>query len=363
MSSDCCAVLVNYRCAHDLAGAVRSLKAQSEIGRVVVVDNSEDAEEFERLQALVGTSADLLRAPTNIGFGRACNWAFEATHEPYVLLANPDVRFQPGAVGHLLQAVRRDPRVGAVAPRQYFDDALEWLLPPAWAPTAMGAWVYARALSDVGARRRLTRALQREALRYWSADVTLPQRALSGGALLVRRSALANGTPLFDPRFFMYFEDSDLCRRLRSTGWTLQLVPDALAVHAWNDAPHKARQMAEASQQFFEKHWPSPNRWRQLTQRLIEQPPLPDPQLRPVDETSLPINEAAWLELSPNAMFFPAIGRKVEDPVRFSWVQCPWTRFGPGQPVYARCSLVANGAEMFQAVRVEAEGRAEWRAN
>lgn len=336
-SSAVCAILVNFHGADEVASAVASLSGQAAVARILVVDNSCDAVEFARLESRVGASATLLRAPSNLGFGQACNWAFEATSEPFVLLVNPDVSMEAGTVDLLLSAMS-DARVAAAAPRQYLDDAHQWLLPPAWAPSVLGAWTYASALASHHARQRLQRALRREAMRYWTSRVDLPQRALSGGLMMLRRKALIEQPHLFDPRFFMYFEDADLCLRLRRAGHRLVLVPDARAVHAWRDAPHKAQQMGQSVAVFFDKYWPEPNRWRLATSAMLQRPRLLETwqslDAPPDSEIQTALADGAVLEISPDLLFLPSIahlGSLASAPS----LTFPWERFGHGD-VYLR---------------------------
>ena len=337
-SSAVCAILVNFHGADEVASAVASLSGQSAVARILVVDNSCDAMEFARLESLVGAGATLLRAPSNLGFGQACNWAFEATSEPFVLLVNPDVSMEPGTVDLLLNAMS-DGRVAAAAPRQYLDDAHQWLLPPAWAPSVLGAWMYASALASQHARQRLQRALRREAMRYWTSRVDLPQRALSGGLMLLRRKALIEQPHLFDPRFFMYFEDSDLCMRLRRQGAEMAIVPSARAVHAWRNLPHKATLMADGARVFFEKYYPDDRGWLYRSRSMGPLPEFPGGfQFSPAPSPAVPVAsewQAGWLlELSPSPLLQPAIGMLGSGDV----AQVPQATLScfEGAPVYGR---------------------------
>lgn len=310
--NDTCAILVNYFGAADIAAAVASVRADEPHLPVVVVDNSDDAAEHRRLQQLLPADVRVLRAPGNIGFGRGCNLAAQATPAPHLLLVNPDVRLLPGCVHALRQALEHDAALAAVAPRQFLDAACQWQLPPAWLPTALRAWATERAQRDTHAALRLAKAARAENLRYWSAHTPMPQRALSGGIMMLRRSALPAHEPMFDPRFFMYFEDSDLCLRLRHQGAKMAMVPQAQAIHAWRNLPHKAVLMAEGARIYFDKHYPNDQRWLHKSRTMGSQPVLRTvPSWQPGGH-ALPVPPAwqtGWvLELSPSPLLQPAIG-------------------------------------------------------
>ncbi|GAB3357233.1 MULTISPECIES: glycosyltransferase [Giesbergeria] len=310
--NDTCAILVNYFGAAEIAAAVASVRADAPQLSIVVVDNSDDATEHHQLKQLMPEQVRVLRAPGNIGFGRGCNLAAQATSAPHLLLVNPDVRLLSGCVQALRQALDQDPSLAAVAPRQFLDDGCQWLLPPAWLPTALRAWATECAQRNPQAALRLAKAGRAENLRYWSASAPVRQRALSGGIMLLRRSALPTNEPLFDPRFFMYFEDSDLCLRLRRHNAKMATVPQAQAIHAWRNLPHKAVLMAEGARIYFDKHYPNDERWLHKSRAMGSQPLLHTVQAWQPGRPTLPVPSdwhTGWvLELSPSPQLQPAIG-------------------------------------------------------
>ena len=167
-------------------------------------------------------------------------------------------------------------------------------------------------------RSKVRRANAVESLRYWQAHhQPLRQRALSGSALMVHRRALNADACLFDPLFFMYFEDSDLCMRLRRQGWGMALAPEALAVHAWRNEPHKQGLMEAGAAVYFGKHYPN-DRWLRRTQSLQVQPAQPmgdlaQPGARTAEGMELAVPAAlqsGWvLELSPDPLLQICVGR------------------------------------------------------
>ena len=281
----CCAVLVNYLGAAETAAAALAVLIDAPGIRVLVVDNSHDAAEHALLQALLPRTVEVLDAGSNLGFGRACNLAWLASQEEFVLFVNPDVRLQPGCTAALVDAMGADPTLAAVAPRQYLDSACRWHLPPAWLPTPIRAWSHEKALRDSRAWHRLAMAARAEGLRLWLAkDAPVVQRALSGGALMLRRAALPQGEEPFDPRFFMYYEDSDLCMRLRRRHLRLAVQPQAGAVHAWRNLPHKTQLMNDAAAVYFAKYDPSgTSTWNARARALA----------------ALPVRTAAWPAFAP----------------------------------------------------------------
>lgn len=319
----CCAVLVNYFGAAETAAAALSVLADAPHTGVVVVDNSNDQVEHTLLCSLLPQAVHVINAGDNLGFGRACNLAWARRPEEFMLFVNPDVRLLPGCVSALQGLLISEPAIAAVAPLQYLDAACRWMLSPAWLPTALRAWSHEKALRDARAWRRLAAAARAENFRLWQSPTPLYQRALSGGVFMLRRSALGPGELPFDPRFFMYFEDSDLCMRLRMRGLLLAVQPSAKAVHAWRNLPHKAHLMADAAGAYFAKYDPSgSNPWHARAHRLASTPPdggaWPRLSAWPADE-GMQVPESwrgAWvLELALSPLFQTVVGRFGSGPV------------------------------------------------
>ena len=318
----CCAILVNYFGAADTAAAALSVLADSPDTSVVVVDNSNDVAEAALLRSLLPRLTQILDSGGNLGFGGACNLGWRASSSQYVFFVNPDVRLLPKCTAGLLTALDTDLGLAAVAPRQYLDAACRWQLSPAWLPTALRFWAQEKALRDSRAWSRLARAARAERRRLAVADSPLAQRALSGGALMIRRSALDPGEAPFDPRFFMYFEDSDLCMRLRRRKQRLAVVPQACAVHAWQNLPHKGPLMEQAANEYFNKYaLGTSGRWRDRAHALSAIPMLTEglAAFAPWPAHGVPL-PAAWragwvLELGLSPLLQTVVSRHGVGPV------------------------------------------------
>ena len=333
----CSAIVINYFCAEDTAGAVRSLLADESNLNVVVVDNSCNAVESAALIAALPSTVRVLVSSENLGFGRACNWAARECESEFLFLVNPDARVLPGCIALLTEQFRESDSLGAVAPMQYLDDACTWMLPPNWFPTEIRAWAIEVAIRSRNAARKLSQAAHREAVRFWSTSSPITQRSLSGGMMMIRRSAVDASEPLFDPRFFMYFEDSDFCRRLKRRGFTFAMVPSAKGIHRWRNHSHKDKLMAESAVLYFDKYAKTNTTWRiksakqQMKQAI--NPLLED--LVPFPLNGLDLPPGKWLfELSLTPLMCPAIARIVEG----SHVCYPNDVLGnfEGAPLFAR---------------------------
>ena len=315
-------IIVNFFCADLTAGAVNSVLTDTPGAHVVVVDNSESPAEAELLKAVLDGRAQLLVNKRNTGFGAACNLGFAATDTDLVMLLNPDARAMPGCIPILAAALHAHPELGAVSPTQWWEPSGRWLLPPAWLPTGIGMWSVEQAWRLPRWARRLSHAYRRLALQAWTAQVeVVRQRALSGGAMMVRRSSALAAGGLFDPAYFMYYEDSDLCLRLRRAGMALALVPRATALHEWSHSAAKIGMMEASKEIYLKQHFEGKGAWAERLSRCTAQParrqPLQYEALSHLPEAIAVPSEwyAGWLlEVSPSPLLVPAIGQLGQGP-------------------------------------------------
>jgi N-acetylglucosaminyl-diphospho-decaprenol L-rhamnosyltransferase len=240
MTPEVSAVLVNYNAGRDLELALRSIAADCATipWEAVVVDNASTDHSAAVVESFPHTS--LIRNSTNVGFGRAVNQAVGHCKAPVLLLMNPDCRLQPGAVSTLQLVLAAMPSCAVVGPKILDPDGA--VQGSARGDPDMLTGLFGR----TGALRVLMPFLPvarrnvvvEDAVQSGASSVVVDW--LSGACLLVRRDAfLAAGG--FDERFFLYWEDADLCRRLRGRGYEIRYVPGAAAIHQVGRSSQTAR--------------------------------------------------------------------------------------------------------------------------
>ena len=217
--------------------------------RVYVVDNDSSDGSLESVADL-----DLVGIPSgnNGGFSFGCNIGIRRGSSPFVLLLNPDASISAESLGDLVRILREDPRIGAVAPQiVHSDGAIDHsqrrfreYSPPS----------HKRCFST-GCSRGLhgsTKSFRDERL-Y---EEFRPAEWVSGACVLVRREALADIGNL-DETFFLYSEDTDLCRRLWEAGYGVWYVPSVTAVHEGGASAPRASLIAvltESRRRYARKH-------------------------------------------------------------------------------------------------------------
>jgi GT2 family glycosyltransferase len=249
------AIVVNYFTAHFLPSLLSTLENEPLIGSVIVADNSREVGLHDIVRPYGKVS--VLVHEENTGFGAAVNRAAAITPGNYWLVLNPDLHILPGAIPALWKAAEE---TGAVltGPRYFWDEEKIFRFPPA---TGYSHWLHQG--DETASRFALDSELvsfSAETLfdRYWRAKEPFAEPFLNGACLLIRNDPdLIPDLKIFDERFFMYFEDTDLCARLLLRGVYPVCAPAASVIHYWNQSPseQKPRLMWDSERQFIQKHY------------------------------------------------------------------------------------------------------------
>lgn len=210
-------VSVSCHSRETIGSALEPLEEACERGdlRVVVVDNASTDDSAEYVRREHGW-VDLVECGVNLGYGKGCNLGFRYVRTPYVMFLNPDAVLTPEAIFTLERFMDEHPRAGIVGPALV---DLEGGLQHTYGLPTPGT-VCRRALRPGDIRKRPIVPGGEPFLTDW----------LSGAVQLIRSDVMRE-LGGFDPRFFLYFEETDLCRRVARAGRELWAVGTACGTH------------------------------------------------------------------------------------------------------------------------------------
>ncbi len=227
-------ITVNYRTEDLTLRVVRALveALEGHDARITIVENGSGNSAAERLreglQAISGsTPTTLIVSEVNGGFGAGNNLALRAAlgrpDPPDVFyLINPDALPDPGSVAALLGFLERHPRAGVVG------TGVRDLTGP-----HSSAFRFPTAPGEFEGRLRLgavSRLLARWRIPLEPGGAARRVDWVSGSSCALRRAMLEE-VGLFDESFFLYFEETDLCRRAAPFGWEVWTVPESEVLH------------------------------------------------------------------------------------------------------------------------------------
>ncbi len=234
------AIIVTYQSRSTIEATLNALQALLTEGEleVIVVDNTST----DGTPAFIKEnfpSVHLIESDRNLGFGNACNLAAKEAASPYLVFINPDAVLKKDALEHLVRFMDERPRVGICAPAILHQHAggLE---------TPQNIIRKALHLPSDKSRREMTLGAE-----------PFETDWLCGAVYLIRTS-LFQELGGFDPRFFMYFEETDLCLRASQAGFEIWAVQSAVAEHEGGVSAKQtkmATQWGAVSKYFFESRY------------------------------------------------------------------------------------------------------------
>ena len=256
-------VVVAYNSAATLRGCVEPLAAIPGV-RVTVVDN---ASPDDSVGAIAGLDVDVVRAPRNGGFSYGCNLGAARGRAPYLLFLNPDARLDAaGARPARIACCATSPRRGWPH-RGSSTTTARW--PSACAASRGCGRPSRRRCSCTGSGHGRAGPTSSCATRRPTSAPARPEW-VSGACMLVRRSAY-EAIGGFDERFFLYCEDTDLCRRLWQAGHAVRFEPAAEVHHVGGASSGAGETQAIAARSrvlYARKHLdPSRPGWRRSAWR------------------------------------------------------------------------------------------------
>jgi len=227
-------VIVTYRSAPLTVASLRALETERSNPtlriRSVVVDNaSGDLAEISRAVSDNQWSSwvTLVEAPRNGGFAYGNNLgiarAYASGIPSYVFLLNPDTQVRPGAVAGLVRFLELHPEAGIAGPSFETGDGDDWTIAFRF-PTLLSELEQGLGLGVV------TRLLSR-----WTVVRHMDARCervdwISGSSMMIRSAVFAAVGGL-DENYFLFFEETDLCRRASRAGFTTWYVPESRVMH------------------------------------------------------------------------------------------------------------------------------------
>ena len=249
-------IIVSYNVKDLLLDSLAALFQRTEIPfEAVVVDNNSKDGSAAAVEAEF-PEVKVHRMRKNVGFGRAANAGLEHTTGRFILVLNPDVMVSEGCLGELADFLLVRPDVGAVGPRIIQPDGtLDGAARRAF-PTPSVAVYRATGLSRLFPH---SPRFGRYNMGHLSAERAHEIDAGTAACLMLRRTAIAK-VGFFDPAYFMYFEDIDLCYRLKQGGWKIFYVPSAEALHVKGASTSQEQrralyQLHSANWTFHHKHY------------------------------------------------------------------------------------------------------------
>jgi N-acetylglucosaminyl-diphospho-decaprenol L-rhamnosyltransferase len=225
--------------------------------QIIVVDNAsrDGSAAFLRTKY---PNVELIENSFNIGFGRANNQAIAHAKGRYVLLLNTDAFVAPDTLSMTMEYMEANPRCGVLGVKLVGADGS---LQPScrYFPTPWNVFLQSTGLMTLSPKTRLVDDMS------WDHNSIRKCDWVPGCYYLIRREVIER-IGLFDPRYFLYYEEVDHCRRVREAGWDVVYYPYTQVVHIGGESARTESPLKEVSRQisvlqieseflYFRKHF------------------------------------------------------------------------------------------------------------
>lgn len=248
-------IIVNWNARDLLRACLESIYRETQGVRfeVIVVDNVSSDGSVEMLRGDF-PSVRSIASDFNRGFAGGNNVGMQASTGRYLFLLNPDTVVRDNAIAEMVRFADAHPEAGVIGPRVLNPDGTLqrscFLFPSVLNLFLSTFWLYKLSPKS--------RFFGREFMSWCDMTQACPVEVVSGCCMLVRREAYRRVGGM-DEAYFMYFEETDWCYRMRDAGWKIVYTPSAEITHWGGTCTEKVKSdmMAQHTASlllFFRKH-------------------------------------------------------------------------------------------------------------
>lgn len=226
-------VIVKYRADDFLKGCLESI-GENPIWEIIIVDNDK----------------------INVGYGAGCNLGAKKAEGKYLLFLNPDTEVLKGVLEKMINYLEINEDVGILGPKLFNSKNLDLQVTSTGVLNPLSAIMVFSFLNKIFPKNLISR---KYFLTDWDRNSIREVGAVSGAALMIRKDVFQK-IGGFDDKFFMYFEEHDLCLRVKKTKMKIIYYPEAGIIHYGG----KSSQLLSAQNKkyllksrfyFFKKHY------------------------------------------------------------------------------------------------------------
>jgi len=237
-------LIVNYYSTDLIAGLLTSISpADNHTLQVIIVNNSPEDRAIGQLAA-ARKDITLITAATNLGFGAGCNLGiqhvYQTNPQALIWLLNPDTTIEPDAVAYIIECFQQNRDLAILGTRIRDSQGNIWFSEGRFNP-----WI--GSLPHRSHANFINQPAQAGLVRVappfrvgmgMGVGRPIPCRWVSGCSMIFNLAKF-NHCPSFDPNYFLYYEDNDLCERYYQLGYQIAVTQDVLVTHLVSATTHK----------------------------------------------------------------------------------------------------------------------------
>lgn len=249
-------IIVNYKVKKELFNSISSIyrsKPRSAF-EIIVVDNDEKKTIGNDLKKKF-PKVTYIESPENKGFGAGNNFGARHAKGEYLFFLNPDTIVKKDAIDNLITFIKENKKTGIAAPLLLNENEKPFELQGEEELTPLNGIVALSFLNKIFSNNSISKKFW---LSNWNKKSNREVATVPGTAFMIKKE-LFEKVMGFDEKFFLYFEETDLCKRVRSLGLKLFIVEKAKIIHLWERSTSKRTDIKKifnkSKKYYFRKHY------------------------------------------------------------------------------------------------------------
>ena len=198
---------------------------------IIVVDNNPDNEVKKELKKLK-TEIRYVKSPGNIGYAKGNNLGAKYAQGKYLLIINPDTLVKRGTIDNLINFLNKNPSAAIAGPSFLYPNGEVIDYKGSKILTPLHAIFVLSIFNKIWPGNPVSKDYL---LKNIDQKVPTEVGVVSGTAFLIRKDVFVK-VGGFDINFFLFFEEADICKRVKEVGYKIYVVPKAVIVHDWEPA-------------------------------------------------------------------------------------------------------------------------------
>jgi GT2 family glycosyltransferase len=269
MNVDISVIIVSFNTCNILRRCLQTLlkKASAVQFETIVVDNASQDDSADMVEREF-PQVTLIRSPINLGFAAANNLAFQQATGEFIVLLNSDAFLTEEALSLSLQLMRDNPNIGIGGARLIGRDN-SWQPSARMFPNLLNHFLTLSGLAYKYPKSKFFGRFDRT----WANPNLAAEVDWVPGAYSIIRHDVLKQVNYFDEKFFLYYEEVDLCRRIQQAGYAVWYFPDVVVVHIGGESSKTLRlNMSDSGSQislwqmrsaliFYYKHYGTAYAW------------------------------------------------------------------------------------------------------
>lgn len=221
-------VIVHYKNRKVLFECLDSVnKSRTKASYEIIVVDNDEKQVLDKKLLRKYLRAKYIKSPRNVGYGAGNNLGISKAKGKYVLVLNPDTKVFPKTIDKLVSFLKKNKEAAMVAPNFYHKSFRPFKLQGSRELTPLGAIF---SLSFIGKLFPNNPVAQKYFLKDKDFTKTREVGGVPGSCFLIQKSIFEK-VGGFDENFFLFFEESDLCKRVKELGHKIYMIPSSKVIH------------------------------------------------------------------------------------------------------------------------------------